>query len=61
MLLFFSVDAVYAMAHAVHNFIDDECVGELGTMHYLCDTLKPAPSGQRLLQYIRNVTFTGKH
>ncbi|KAF7989291.1 hypothetical protein HCN44_007965 [Aphidius gifuensis] len=56
----FVVDAVYAMAHAVHNFIDDECVGELGTMHYLCDTLKPAPPGQRLLQYIRNVTFTGR-
>lgn len=61
LVLFFLVDAVYAMAHAVHNFINDECVDEHGTVHYLCDSLKPAPPGQRLLQYIRNVTFTGTY
>ncbi|KAG7210717.1 hypothetical protein KM043_012217 [Ampulex compressa] len=56
----FVVDAVYAMAHGVHNVIEDECVNNLGTTHYLCDTLRPAPDGQRLLQHIRNVSFIGR-
>lgn len=56
----FSVDAVYAMAHGVHNVIEEECVNNLGTSHYLCDTLLPAPDGPRLLQHIRNVSFIGE-
>ncbi|XP_015120349.1 metabotropic glutamate receptor 2 [Diachasma alloeum] len=56
----FVVDAVYAMAHAVHNYIDAECVKVQGTMHHLCDKLAPAPPGQHLLQYIRNVSFVGR-
>ncbi|KAH0545837.1 metabotropic glutamate receptor 7-like isoform X1 [Cotesia glomerata] len=56
----FVVDAVYAMAHAVHNIINDECVKTRGTVHHLCDSLTPAPPGQHLLHYIRNVSFTGR-
>ncbi|KAL7288728.1 hypothetical protein TKK_0017453 [Trichogramma kaykai] len=53
----FVADAIYAMAHGVHNVIDDFCVGEV---HHLCANLEPAPQGQRLLQYIRNLTFVGR-
>ncbi|XP_043493655.1 metabotropic glutamate receptor 6-like isoform X1 [Polistes fuscatus] len=56
----FVVDAVYAMAHGVHNVIEEECVNEFPGMHYVCEALKPAPDGQQLLQYIRNVTFIGR-
>lgn len=56
----FLVDAVYAMAHGVHNVIEEECVNNLGTLHYLCESLSPAPDGPRLLQHIRNVSFIGK-
>ncbi|XP_076762367.1 metabotropic glutamate receptor 8 isoform X2 [Xylocopa sonorina] len=56
----FVVDAVYAMAHGVHNLIDEECVNNVGTGHYLCENLRPAPDGQELLQYIRNVSFIGR-
>ncbi|XP_029167565.1 metabotropic glutamate receptor 8-like isoform X2 [Nylanderia fulva] len=56
----FVVDAVYAMAHGAHNVIEEECVNNLGTSHYLCETLVPAPDGPRLLQHIRNVSFTGR-
>ncbi|XP_016842325.1 metabotropic glutamate receptor 7 isoform X1 [Nasonia vitripennis] len=54
----FVADAVYAMAHGVHNVIDDVCLDS--PAHQLCDSLKPAPQGQQLLQYIRNVTFVGR-
>lgn len=55
------VDAVYAMAHGVHNLIDEECVNNGKTAHYLCEDLRSAPDGQQLLQHIRNVSFIGKH
>jgi len=58
--MLFAVDAVYAMAHGVHNVIEEECVNNLGTSHYLCESLVPAPDGPRLLQHIRNVSFIGK-
>lgn len=48
------------MAHGVHNVIEEECVNNFGTLHYLCETLQPAPDGPRLLQHIRNVSFIGK-
>ncbi|XP_076382238.1 metabotropic glutamate receptor 8 isoform X2 [Megalopta genalis] len=54
----FVVDAVSAMAHGVHNLIQEECVNE--TVHELCEKLRPAPDGQQLLQYIRNVSFIGR-
>lgn len=56
----FLVDAVYAIAHGIHNLIEEECVNNLGTTHYLCEKLRPAPDGQQLLQHIRNVTFIGE-
>ncbi|XP_066584649.1 metabotropic glutamate receptor 7-like isoform X2 [Prorops nasuta] len=56
----FVVDAVYAMAHSLHNVIEDECVVTAGTSHHLCEALRPAPEGQRLLQQIRNVSFIGR-
>ena len=49
----FVIDAVYAMAHALHNMMVKECGG-----HTICKAMEP-PSGLKLLQYIRNVTFTG--
>ncbi|KZC12066.1 Metabotropic glutamate receptor 8 [Dufourea novaeangliae] len=54
------VDAIYAMAHGVHNLIEEECVNNVGTTHYLCEKLRPAPDGQQLLQHIRNVSFIGR-
>lgn len=54
----FVVDAVYAMAHALHQMIQDKC-GTSGTP-YLCQELTPVPNGQELLQYIRNVSFIGR-
>ncbi|XP_068983173.1 metabotropic glutamate receptor 2-like isoform X3 [Bombus flavifrons] len=56
----FVVDAVYAMAHGVHNLINEECINNAGTNHYLCEDLRPAPDGQQLLQHIRNVSFIGR-
>ncbi|XP_060827422.1 metabotropic glutamate receptor 7-like isoform X2 [Bombus pascuorum] len=56
----FVVDAVYAMAHGVHNLINEECINNAGTDHYLCEDLRPAPDGQQLLQHIRNVSFIGR-
>ncbi|KAK2582491.1 hypothetical protein KPH14_004793 [Odynerus spinipes] len=56
----FVVDAVYAMAHGVHNVIEEECADQSDGSLVLCETLKPAPDGQQLLQYIRNVTFVGR-
>ena len=50
-----SVDAVYALAHAVHNLIVEQC----GTV-LLCDKVKPTPKGPMLLQHIRNLDFIGK-
>ncbi|KAK9889154.1 hypothetical protein WA026_004428 [Henosepilachna vigintioctopunctata] len=55
--VFFTVDAVYAAAHAVHDIIIKECGKE---PFYLCDKLKPAPTGPQLLKYLRNVKFTGR-
>lgn len=50
----FVVDAVYAMAHAVHQMILDVC-GPYS--RGLCAALKPTPQGKDLLKYIRNVSF----
>ncbi|XP_013778093.1 metabotropic glutamate receptor 8-like [Limulus polyphemus] len=51
----FVVDAVYAMAHALHNMIKDRCESFLK-----CDEIYPAPTGKELLTYIRNVSFKSK-
>lgn len=50
------MDAVYAMAHAVHNIMNDHCPGKSFAE---CDYIQPAPLGLNLLRYIRNVSFIG--
>lgn len=51
-----AVDAVYAMAHALHQNIKEKC----GTMDFRqCDELLPAPFGADLLRSIRDVSFVG--
>ncbi|KAK2897385.1 metabotropic glutamate receptor 4 isoform X1 [Channa argus] len=50
----FVIDAVYAMAHALHNMHKDLCPGKVG----LCSRMDSI-NGTLLLKYIRNVNFTG--
>lgn len=50
----FVIDAVYAMAHALHNMHRDLCPGKVG----LCSKMDTI-NGTVLLKYIRNVNFTG--
>ncbi|XP_041654363.1 metabotropic glutamate receptor 4-like [Cheilinus undulatus] len=50
----FVIDAVYAMAHALHNMHKDLCPGKVG----LCSKMDTI-NGTQLLKYIRNVNFTG--
>lgn len=52
----FVIDAVYAMAHALHNMHKDLCPGKVG----LCSKMDPV-DGTLLLKYIRNVKIAGKH
>ena len=51
----FVIDAVYAMAHALHNMHQDVCADYVG----LCMKMDPV-SGRELLRYIRKVNFTGE-
>nr|XP_033782567.1 metabotropic glutamate receptor 7 isoform X1 [Geotrypetes seraphini] len=50
----FVIDAVYAMAHALHNMNKDLCPDYTG----LCPAMEQA-GGKKLLKYIRNVSFNG--
>ncbi|XP_057194108.1 metabotropic glutamate receptor 4 [Triplophysa rosa] len=50
----FVIDAVYAMAHALHNMHKDLCTGKVG----LCSKMDPV-DGALLLKYIRNVKIAG--
>lgn len=50
----FVIDAVYAMAHALHSMHKDLCPGKVG----LCPKMETI-NGTLLLKYIRNVNFTG--
>lgn len=52
----FVIDAVYAMAHALHNMHKDMCPGKVG----LCSKMDTI-NGTVLLKYIRNVNFTGTY
>ncbi|KAE8745293.1 hypothetical protein FOCC_FOCC007978 [Frankliniella occidentalis] len=52
----FVVDAVYAMARAVHELVVARC----GLPFHLCKHVQPAPPGVELLEYIRNLTFKGR-
>ncbi len=57
----FTIDAVYAFAHAIHRLQQDFCQGGPG----LCDKIVDTRSGGRairgdlLLQYLHNVSFNG--
>uniref|UniRef100_A0A8C4X4P1 Glutamate receptor, metabotropic 4 n=1 Tax=Erpetoichthys calabaricus TaxID=27687 RepID=A0A8C4X4P1_ERPCA len=50
----FVIDAVYSMAHALHNMHKQLCPGKVG----LCSKMDPI-NGTMLLKFIRNVNFTG--
>ncbi|CAM4627954.1 unnamed protein product [Leuciscus chuanchicus] len=50
----FVIDAVYAMAHALHNMHRDLCPGKVG----LCSKMDPV-DGTLLLKYIRAVKISG--
>ncbi|XP_062854849.1 glutamate receptor, metabotropic 6a [Trichomycterus rosablanca] len=50
----FVIDAVYAMAHALHNMHQELCPGSTG----ICDKMDPV-EGRLLLSYIRSVNFNG--
>ncbi|XP_034441512.1 glutamate receptor, metabotropic 6b isoform X2 [Hippoglossus hippoglossus] len=50
----FVIDAVYAMAHALHSMHIDLCPGFMG----VCEKMDPV-EGQMLLQYIHSVSFNG--
>ena len=51
----FVIDAVYAMAHALHSMHIDLCPGFMG----VCEKMDPV-EGQMLLQYIHSVSFNGE-
>lgn len=50
----FVINAVYAMAHALHSMHRDLCPGKVG----LCSKMDPI-DGSLLLKYIRKVNVTG--
>uniref|UniRef100_A0A671TD61 Metabotropic glutamate receptor 6-like n=1 Tax=Sinocyclocheilus anshuiensis TaxID=1608454 RepID=A0A671TD61_9TELE len=50
----FVIDAVYAMAHALHSMHIDLCLGSMG----VCDKMDPV-DGRMLLSYIRAINFNG--
>lgn len=49
----FVIDAVYAMAHALHNMQKDLCPNQSG----VCPEMT---GGKKLLKYIRSVSFNGE-
>lgn len=51
----FVIDAVYAMAHALHSMHLDLCPGYMG----VCEQMDPV-EGRMLLQYIHSVNFNGE-
>lgn len=51
----FVINAVYAMAHALHKMHRDLCPGKVG----LCSKMDPI-DGSLLLKYIRKVNVTGQ-
>ena len=57
----FVIDAVYAFAHGVQDFLDDNCDSPLRwnrTTHQ-CDGMKFNLTGESLLEYLYNVNFKG--
>jgi len=61
----FVIDAVFAMAHSLHNLVIDKCcLGRLFQecvkqgLFTVCQEIQPIPDGKLLLASIRNVSFT---
>ncbi|XP_023336258.1 metabotropic glutamate receptor 6 isoform X2 [Eurytemora carolleeae] len=69
----FAIDAVYAMAHSLHNLILEQCCPSFNPStdrarvlkeclaageFRICGKISPVPTGKLLLDYIRNVSFT---
>ena len=57
----FVIDAVYAFAHAIQNFLDNNCDSPLRWNHTArqCDGMKYELNDKNLLEYLFNVTFNG--
>ena len=57
----FVIDAVYAFAHALQNFLDDSCDEPLrwNRTTKQCDGMKFRLTGETILQYLQDVQFTG--
>ena len=55
------IDAVYAFAHALQNFLNNNCASPLRWNRYTqqCDGMKNDLIGANLLGYLYNVTFNG--
>lgn len=51
----FVIDAVYVMAHALHNMHKELCPGKVG----LCARMDPI-NGTHLLKHIRRLNFAGQ-
>ena len=59
----FVIDAVYAYAHALQNFLDNNCDQPLrwDRVTRQCDGMKYKLTGKNFLGYLHNVTFNGIH
>ena len=57
----FTIDAVYAFAHAIHRLQQDYCQGGSGLCEKIIDTRSggKAIRGDLLLRYLHNVSFNG--
>ena len=57
----FTMDAVYAFAHAIHKLQQDFCNGRPGLCQEILDTRSGgvAIRGDYLLQYLHNISFSG--
>ena len=57
----FVIDAVYAFAHALQNFLNNNCDSPLrwNRATQQCDGMKHNITGPNLLRYLYNVTFNG--
>ena len=57
----FVIDAVYAYAHALQNFLHDNCDQPLrwDRVTRQCDGMKYNLTGENFLGYLHNVTFNG--
>ena len=55
------IDAVYAFAHALQNFLNYNCDSPINWNRYTqqCDGMKNKLNSTNFLEYLYNVTFTG--